>query len=60
VPIPLINDMVPEAPEHFTVMLGMVTPLPDVVLTPDTATIVISDDDGECENEINVLACTVY
>ena len=49
VPIPLINDIVPEAPEYFTVMLGMVTPLPGIVLTPDTATIVISDDDGRCE-----------
>ena len=47
--IPLINDMVPEAPEYFTVMLAMTTPLPGIVLTPDTATIVISDDDGRCE-----------
>jgi len=47
VPIPLINDMVPETQEHFKVMLGMATPLPGIVLTPDTATIVINDDDGE-------------
>ena len=59
VPIPLINDMVPEAPEHFKVMLGMATPLPGIVLTPDTATIVINDDDGKCEFTLTVLSCTV-
>ena len=60
VPIPLINNMVPEAPEHFRVLLGMVTPLPGIVLTPDIATVAISDDDGKCENEITVLECAVY
>ena len=49
VQIPVINDMVPEAPEHFRVMLAMATPLPGIVLTPDTATIIINDDDGKCE-----------
>ena len=49
VQIPVINDMVPEAPEHFRVMLAMPTPPPGIVLTPDTATIVINDDDGKCE-----------
>ena len=59
VPIPLINDMVPEVPEHFTVMLGMVTPLPGIVLAPDIATIVINDDDGKCELTLTALSCTV-
>ena len=49
VPIPVINDMIPEAPEHFTVMLAISTPLPGIVLTPDIATVVISNDDGKCE-----------
>ena len=47
VQIPVINDVVPETPEHFTVKLAIATPLPGIVLTPDTATIVINDDDGE-------------
>ena len=47
VQIPVINDMVPEAPEHFRVMLAMATPLPGIVLTPHIATIVINDDDGK-------------
>ena len=47
VQIPVINDMVPETPEQFRVQLAMVTPLPGIVLTPDVATIVINDDDGE-------------
>ena len=46
--IPVTNDVVPEVPEHFSVMLSMVTPLASVVLTPDNATVVINDDDGEC------------
>ena len=46
--IPVLNDMVPEAPEHFSVMLSMTTPLAGVILTPDNATVVINDDDGEC------------
>ena len=45
--IPVINDMVPETLEQFRVKLAMTTPLPGIVLTPDTATIVINDDDGE-------------
>ena len=45
--IPLINDVVLEAPKQFRVKLDMVTPLPGIVLTPDTATIVINDDDGK-------------
>ena len=45
--IPVINDMVPEVSECFSVMLSMTTPLAGVVLTPDSATVVISDDDGE-------------
>ena len=47
VPIPVINDMVPEVPEHFTVMLAMTTPLPGIVLTPDSTTVTIHDDDGK-------------
>ena len=47
VQIPVINDMVPEAPEHFSIKLAMATPLPGIVLTPDIATVVINDDDGE-------------
>ena len=45
--IPVTNDMVPEVPEHFSVVLSMTTPLAGVILTPDTATVVVSDDDGE-------------
>ena len=47
--IPVFNDVVPEAPEHFSVMLSMTTPLTGVVLTPNNATVVINDDDGECQ-----------
>ena len=46
--IPVINDMVPETLEQFRVELAMTTPLPGIVITPDTATIVINDDDGKC------------
>jgi len=46
--IPVINDMVPETLEQFRVKLAMATPLPGMVLSPDTATIVINDDDGKC------------
>ena len=45
--IPALNDTVPEVPEHFSVVLSMTTPLAGVVLTPDSATVVINDDDGE-------------
>ena len=48
--IPVLNDMVPEVPEHFSVVLSMATPLAGVVLTPDDATVVINDDDGECSD----------
>ena len=48
--IPVFNDMVPEAPEHFSVVLSMTTPLAGVILTPDNATVVINDDDGECSD----------
>ena len=62
--IPLINDMVPEPPEQFRVMLAMATPLPGIILTPDIATIVINDDDGKCEwlcssTKITVLSCSL-
>ena len=50
--IPLINDMVPENQEQFKVKLAMITPLPGIVLTPDTATIVINDDDGESDCDL--------
>ena len=46
--ISALNDTVPEVPEHFSVVLSMTTPLAGVILTPDTATVVINDDDGEC------------
>ena len=46
--IAVINDMVPEVPEHFSVFLSMRTPLAGVILTPDNATVVVNDDDGEC------------
>ena len=46
--IPVLNDMVPEVPEHFSVFLSMRTPLAGVILTPNNATVVINDDDGEC------------
>ena len=46
--IPVTNDTVPEVPEHFSVVLSMTAPLAGVVLTPDDATVVINDDDGEC------------
>ena len=42
--IPVLNDMVPEVPEHFSVVLSMTTPLAGVILTPDNATVVINDD----------------
>ena len=45
--IPVTNDMVPEVPEHFGIMLSMTTPLAGVILTPNNATVVINDDDGE-------------
>ena len=45
--IPVLNDTVPEVPEHFSVVLSMTTPLACVILTPDNVTVVISDDDGE-------------
>ena len=48
--IPVLNDTVPEVPEHFSVVLSMTTPLAGVILTPDNATVVISDDDGECSD----------
>ena len=47
VPIPIINDMVPEVPEQFRVMLAVVTPLPGIVLTPESTTVTINDDDGK-------------
>ena len=50
VPIPVTNDMVPEDPEHFSVVLSMTTPLAGVILTPDNATVVVNDDDGECSD----------
>ena len=45
--IPVLNDTVPEDPEHFSVVVSMTTPLAGVILTPDNATVVINDDDGE-------------
>ena len=48
--IPVLNDTVPEVPEHFSVMLSMTTPLAGVILTPDNTTVVINDDDGECSD----------
>ena len=46
--ISVLNDTVPEVSEHFNVALSMTTPLAGVILTPDRATVVINDDDGEC------------
>ena len=40
--IPVINDMVPENQEYFRVKLAMATPLPGVVLTPDTVIVFIN------------------
>ena len=45
--ISVLNDTIPEVPEHFRVVLSMTTPLAGVILTPDSATVVISDNDGE-------------
>ena len=45
--IPVTNDMVPEVPEHFSIMLSMTTPMAGVILTPNNATVVINDDDGK-------------
>ena len=45
--IPVLNDTVPEAPEHFSVVVSMTTPLAGVILTPHNVTVVINDDDGE-------------
>ena len=53
--IPVTNDTVPEVPEHFSVVLSMRTPLAGVILTPDTATVVINDDDGECSDRLMVI-----
>ena len=47
--IPVLNDTVPEVPEHFSVVLSMTAPLAGVILTPNNATVVISDNDGECK-----------
>ena len=47
VQISVLNDKVPEVSEHFSVVLFMTTPLTGVILTPDNATVVINDDDGE-------------
>ena len=52
--IPVLNDMVPEVPEHFSVVLSMTAPLAGVILTPDNATVVINDDDGECSDRLMV------
>ena len=46
--ISVTNDTVPEVPEHFSVVLSMTTSLAGVILTPDNATVVINDDDGQC------------
>ena len=48
--ISILNDTVPEVPEHFSVMLFMKTPLAGVILTADNATVVINDDDGKCSD----------
>ena len=48
VTISVLNDTIPEVPEHFSVVLFMTTPLAAVILTPDNTTVVINDDDGEC------------
>ena len=45
--IPVLNDTIPEVSEHFSVVLSMTTLLAGVILTPDNATVVINDDDGE-------------
>jgi len=45
--IPVINDLVPEVQECFRVMLAITTPSPGIILTPDSATIVINSDDGK-------------
>jgi len=45
--IPVTNDTVPEVPEHFSVVLSVTTLPAGVILTPDNATVVINDDDGE-------------
>ena len=45
--IPVTNDTVPEVPEHFSVVLSMTTPQAGVILTPDSATVLINDDDGK-------------
>ena len=45
--ISVTNDTVPEVPEHFSVVLSMTTPLAGVILTPDSATVVITDNDGK-------------
>ena len=56
VQIPVTNDMVPEVPEHFSVVLSMTIPLAGVILTPENATVVISDDDGECSDSWRMLS----
>ena len=47
VQISVLNDKVPEVPEHFSVVLSMTTLPAGVILTPDNTTVVINDDDGE-------------
>ena len=48
--ISVLNDTVPEVPKHFSVVLSMTTLLAGVILTPDSATVVVNDDDGKCSD----------
>lgn len=45
--IPVTDDVVPEVPEQFSVMLARTTLLAGIVLTPDRTTVTIHDDDGK-------------
>ena len=46
---PIVNDEISESSEEFTVMLVLspLTNINDVTIAPDTATVVILDDDCE-------------
>ena len=48
--ISVLNNAIPEVPEHFSVVLSMTTPLAGFVLAPDNANVAINDDDGECSD----------
>ncbi len=43
--IPIVDDADLEPPENFTVIIT--TPDPDVIVDPDTSTVIVSDNDSK-------------